>query len=81
MGYKANSQEEELIRDGTVLINRSQGRRRPEGAMSRTERFQYRKWLEDACEISKPPRELCIRHHGVPVVPAHKEAFLRGNGV
>lgn len=79
MGYRVNSQEEELIRDGTVLINRSQGRRRPEGAMSRTESFQYRKWLGDACE--KPPRELCIRHHGVPVVPAHKEAFLRGIGV
>lgn len=81
MGYEANSQEEELIRDGTVLINRSQGRRRPEGAMSRTESFQYRKWLGDACEISQPPRELCIRHHGVPMVPAHKEAFLQGIGV
>lgn len=54
---------------------------RPERAMNRTESFQYKKWLGDACEISQPPRELCISHHGVPVVPAHKEVFLQGNGV
>lgn len=27
-----------------------------------------------------PPRELCVSHQGVPVAPAHKEAFPTGRG-